>query len=116
MSEVQRYICEGDDHSAEMVPCGFGGWVSYEDHVDALAASVARRDALEREVERLREALEDVRRVEAWLEADPDKRYIDVSRGVFCMVEVTRADEDDVPAESIEALGRALAQEAGDAG
>lgn len=62
-----------------------------------------------------RAALEDVRRVEKWLEDYPDGRYVDVSRGWFCMVDVRRGDDEDVPAESIAALGRALAQEAGDA-
>lgn len=62
-----------------------------------------------------RAALEDVRRVEAWMEDYPDGRYVDVSRGWFCMVDVRRGDDEDVPAESIAALGRALAQEAGDA-
>ena len=61
-----------------------------------------------------RAALEDVRRVEAWMEDYPDGRYVDVSRGWFCMVDVRRGDDEDVPAESIAALGRALAQEAGD--
>ncbi len=71
--------------------------------------------ALQADLATSRAALEDVRRVEKWMEDYPDGRYVDVSRGWFCMVDVRRGDDEDVPAESIAALGRALAQEAGDA-
>ena len=82
--------------------------------VDLVAAARREVETVTRERDESRAALEDVRRVEAWMEDYPDGRYVDVSRGWFCMVDVRRGDDEDVPAESIAALGRALAQEAGD--
>ncbi len=89
-------------------------FVDYAAVAEQLAAARREVETVTRERDESRAALEDVRRVEAWMEDYPDGRYVDVSRGWFCMVDVRRGDDEDVPAESIAALGRALAQEAGD--
>jgi hypothetical protein len=126
--EVETVTRERDEARQALATVGIeqveGEWCYTSDDGEQPADSLA--DALQRTLALIdrdlhadlatsRAAQEDVRRVEAWMEDYPDGRYVDVSRGWFCMVDVRRGDDEDVPAESIAALGRALAQEAGDA-
>ena len=66
------------------------------------------RDRLAAELAAVREALEDVRRVEAWLRADAS-RSVQKSCGQFVARDDDYANPRSLYADSLEALGRALA-------
>jgi len=86
----------------------------------ALAAARREVETVTKEREEERAALEDVRRVEAWLAMDPARRQVRVVTGKLQAVRDVSLGLAPhwivvAVADSTEALGRALAQEAGDA-
>lgn len=139
------YTREGDRYVWRTSPDSIGDIIAERDMVwafDKLAASQAALAAARREVETVNEeaerqagvicnlntdlatsraALEDVRRVEAWIQAGnapdlPEHSIAGLVNARYGAI-VRWEDEETTVAtgDSLEALGRALAQEAGDA-
>ena len=124
------YTREGDRYVWRTSPDSIGDIIAERDMVwafDKLAASQAALAAARREVETVKQdlatsraALEDVRRVEAWIQAGnapdlPEHSIAGLVNARYGAI-VRWEDEETTVAtgDSLEALGRALAQEAGD--
>ena len=90
-------------------------FVDYAAVAEQLAAARREVETVTRERDESRAALEDVRRVEKWLAKDFQLgRYVKTT-GSGKLVAIEEDPDMAVVAISLEALGRALAQEAGDA-